>query len=194
MVTVILKEAKVFDLLLRNEITRMPTAPTANYDDHPEMIEVSSSDDDGDEVEEPDDDPTSPPARGSRMEQTSGETDAGGDDIEIDEDEEDMGGQPSEAKKRRTEVRNIRDQFEKMIAEASHVHYCFICGGTHDIEECPMQDNEQMKDTLMRMRLIMEEQSKSPSSSEKSKTGTRGRKDKLPTKGIMPEGKRWRRT
>jgi len=117
----------------------MPTAPTANYDDHPEMIEVSSSDDDGDDVEEPDDDPTSPPARGSRMEQTSGETDAGGDDIEIDEDEEDMGGQPSEAKKRRTEVRNIRDQFEKMIAEASHVHYCFICGGTHDIEECPMQ-------------------------------------------------------
>ena len=81
MVTVILREARVFDLLLRNEITRMPVVPTANYDDHPEMIEVSSSDDDGDEVEEPDDDPTSPPARGSRMDQTSGETDAGGDDI-----------------------------------------------------------------------------------------------------------------
>ena len=155
---------------------------------------MSLSDDDGDEVEEPDDDPTSPPARGSRMQQTSGETDAGGDDIDIDEDEEDMGGQPSEAKKRRTEVRNIRDQFEKMIAEASHVHYCFICGGTHDIEECPMQDDEHMRDTLMRMRLIVEEQSKSPSSSEKSKTATRGRKDKLPKKGIMPEGKRWRRT
>ena len=155
---------------------------------------MSLSDDDGDEVEEPDDDPTSPPARGSRMQQTSGETDAGGDDIDIDEDEEDMGGQPSEAKKRRTEVRNIRDQFEKMIAEASHVHYCFICGGTHDIEECPMQDDEHMRDTLMRMRLIMEEQSKSPSSSEKSKAATRGRKDKLPKKGIMPEGKRWRRT
>ena len=149
MVTVILREARVFDLLLRNEITRMPVVPTANHDDHPEMIEVSSSDDDGDEVEEPDDDPTSPPARGSRMDQTSGETDAGGDDIEIDEDEEDMGGQPSEAKKRRTEVRNIRDQFEKMIAEASIVHYCFMCGGTHDIEECPMQDDEHMKDTLM---------------------------------------------
>ena len=57
-----------------------------------------------------------------------------------------------------------------------------------------MQDDEHMKDTLMRMRLIMEEQSKSPSSSEKSKTVTRGRKDKLPKKGIMPEGKRWRRT
>ena len=194
MVTVILREARVFDLLLRNEITRMPVVPTANHDDHPEMIEVSSSDDDGDEVEEPDDDPTSPPARGSRMDQTSGETDAGGDDIEIDEDEEDMGGQPSEAKKRRTEVRNIRDQFEKMIAEASIVHYCFMCGGTHDIEECPMQDDEHMKDTLMRMRMIMEEQSKSPSSSEKSRTATRGRKEKLPKKGIMPEGKRWRRT
>ena len=130
MVTVILREAKVFDLLLRNEITRMPTAPTANYEDHPEMIEVSSSDDDGDEVEEPDDDPTSPPARGSRMQQTSGETDAGGDDIDIDEDEEDMGGQPSEAKKRRTEVRNIRDQFEKMIAEASHcsITVSFVVG------------------------------------------------------------------
>ena len=76
----------------------MPIIPTANYDDHPEMIEVSSSDDDGDEVEEPDDEPTSPPARGSRMEQTSGETEAGDDDIEIDEDEEDMGGRPSGGK------------------------------------------------------------------------------------------------
>ena len=194
MVTMVLKEAKIYDLLLRNEITRMPIIPTANYDDHPEMIEVSSSDDDGDEVEEPDDEPTSPPARGSRMEQTSGETEAGDDDIEIDEDEEDMGGRPSGAKKRRTEVRSIRDQFEKVIAEASQVQYCLNCGGTHDIEDCPLQDNEPMKDALARMRLIMNEQSKSPSSSEKSKMATRGRKDKLPKKGIMPEGKRWRRT
>ena len=40
----------------------------------------------------------------------------------------------------------------------------------------------------------METQSKSPSSSERSRTATRGRKDKLPKQGIMPEGKRWRRT
>ena len=103
----------------------MPVIPTANYDDQPEMIEVSSSDDDVDKVEEPDEDPTSPPARGSRMEQTSGETDAGGDDIEIDEDEEDMGGQPSEAKKAPDGGANIRDQFEKMIAEASIAQILF---------------------------------------------------------------------
>jgi hypothetical protein len=175
-----LKEAKIFDLLLQHKITRMPVVPTANYDDHPETIEISSSDDDGDKVEEPNNDPTTPPARGSRTEQTSGETEAGGDDIEIDEDEEDMGGQPSEAKKRRTEVRNIRDQFEKMIADASQIQYCFICGGTHDTEGCLLHDNEQMKDAFMRMRSVMEEQSKSPSSSEKSKMATRGRNDKLP--------------
>ena len=152
MVTTILREAGIFDLLLQKEITRMPVPPTVNYDDHPEMVEVSSSDEDVDEVDEPEEDPTSPTARGPRMEQTSGETDAGGDDIEIDEDEEDMGGQPSEAKKRRTEVRNIRDQFEKMIADASTVQFCFICGGMHDIDECPMQDDENMRDTLLRMR------------------------------------------
>ena len=52
-----------------------------------------------------------------------------------------------------------------------------------------------MANALNRMRTIMEEQSKSPSSSEKSKmaTATRGRKDKLPKKGVMPQGKRWNR-
>ena len=194
LVTLVLKEAQIFELLIQHKITRMPVIPTANYDDHPETIEISSSDEDGDEVEEPDDDPPTPPARGSRTEQTSGETEAGDDDIEIDEEEEDVGGQPSEAKKRRTEVRNIRDQFEKMIAEASQIRYCFICGGDHDIEECLQHDNEQMRDALVRMRSVMNEQSKSPSSSEKSKMATRGRKDKLPKKSIMPEGKRWRRT
>ena len=39
----------------------------------------------------------------------------------------------------------------------------------------------------------MDQKSKSPSSSERSKAATRGRKDKLP-KNIMPQGKRWRRT
>jgi len=195
MVTAILKEAKVFDLLLQSEITRMPVIPTANYDDNPEMIQISSSEgEEEDEVEEPEEDPSSPPARGSRMEQASGETDAGGDDIEVDDDEEDMGGRPSEAKKRRTEVRSIRDQFEKMVAEASNVRYCLVCGGDHNLDECPAQDSEPMIDAIMRMRLMMEQQSKSPSSSEKSRAATRGRKDKLPKKGIMPEGKRWRRT
>ena len=194
MVTTILREAGIFDLLLQKRITRMPVPPTANYDDHPEMIEISSSDEEMDEVDEPEEETTSPTARGPRVKQTSGETDAGGDDIEIDEDEEDMGGQPSEAKKRRTEVRNIREQFEKLIADASTVQYCFICGGMHDIDECSTPDDENMRDTLLRMRLIMDQKSKSPSSSERSKTATRGRKDKLPKKNIMPQGKRWRRT
>ena len=193
MVTAVLREAGIFNLLLQKKITRMPVLPAANYDDHPEMVEVSSSDEEMDEVDEPEEETTSPTARGPRAEQTSGETDAGGDDIEVEEDEEDMGGQPSEAKKRRTEVRNIRNQFEKLIADASNVQYCFICGGMHDIDECPTPDDENMRDTLWRMRLIMDQKSKSPSSSERSKAATRGRKDKLP-KNIMPQGKRWRRT
>ena len=193
MVTAVLREAGIFDLLLQKKITRMPGLPAANYDDHPEMVEVSSSDEEMDEVDEPEEETTSPTARGPRAEQTSGETDAGGDDIEVEEDEEDVGGQPSEAKKRRTEVRNIRNQFEKLIADASNVQYCFICGGMHDIDECPTPDDENMRDTLWRMRLIMDQKSKSPSSSERSKAATRGRKDKLP-KNIMPQGKRWRRT
>ena len=193
MVTAVLREAGIFDLLLQKKITRMPVLPAANYDDHPEMVEVSSSDEEMDEVDEPEEETTSPTARGPRAEQTSGETDAGGGDIEVEEDEEDVGGQPSEAKKRRTEVRNIRNQFEKLIADASNVRYCFICGGTHDIDECPTPDDENMRDTLWRMRLIMDQKSKSPSSSERSKAATRGRKDKLP-KNIMPQGKRWRRT
>ena len=193
MVTPVLREAGVFNLLLQKKITRMPVLPAANYDDHPEMVEVSSSDVEMDEVDEPEEETTSPTARGPRAEQTSGETDAGGDDIEVEEDEEDVGGQPSEAKKRRTEVRNIRDRFEKLIADASNVQYCFICGGMHDIDECSTPDDENMRETLWRMRLIMDEKSKSPSSSERSKAATRGRKDKLP-KNIMPQGKRWRRT
>ena len=75
-------------------------------------------------------------------------TDAGAGDIEIEEEEDDMGGQPSEAKKRRTEVRDIRDRFEKLIADASSVQYCLICGGMHDIDECTTPDDEKMKDTL----------------------------------------------
>ena len=192
MVTAVLREAGIFNLLLQKKITRMPVLPAANYDDHPEMVEISSSDEEMDEVDEPEEETTSPTARGPRAEQTSGETDAGGDDIEVEEDEEDVGGQPSEAKKRRTEVRNIRDQFEKLIADASNVQYCFICGGMHDIDECSTPDDENMRDTLWRMRLIMDQKSKSPSSSERSKAATRGRKDKLP-KNIMPQGKRWRR-
>ena len=196
MVVVILREAKIFDLLIQKEITRMPTIPTANYDDNPEMIEISSSEDEEGEaeVEDPEDDPSSPTARGTRMEQTSGETGAGDDEIEVDDDVEDMGGQPSEAKKRRTEVRSLRDQFEKVVADASNARYCLVCGGNHNLDECQAQDNETVIDAIVRMRLMMEQQSKSPSSSERSGAATRGRKDKLPKKGIMPEGKRWRRT
>ena len=148
MVTAVLREAGVFNLLLQKKITRMPVLPAANYDDHPEMVEVSSSDEEMDEADEPEEETTSPTARGPRAEQTSGETDAGGDDIEVEEDEEDVGGQPSEAKKRRTEVRNIRDRFEKLIADASNVQYCFSCGGMHDIDECSTPDDENMRDTL----------------------------------------------
>ena len=195
MVSEILKESEVMKLLIAKEVTRMHSIPTAKNDDEDEEIEISSDEDEPMEVDEPDDVPTSPTARRSREEQASGETEADGDNIEVDDDgAEDMGGQPSEAKKRRTEVRHLRDQFEKMMADASNVSFCLACGGEHNYDECLGQDNEQMLDTIMRMKLMMEQHSKSPSSSERSKAATRGRKDKLPKKGIMPQGKRWRRT
>ena len=53
MVTTILREAGIFDLLMQKKTTRMPVLPAANYDDHPEMVEISSSDEEMDEVDEP---------------------------------------------------------------------------------------------------------------------------------------------
>ena len=131
MVSEVLKEAGVYDLLNQQRITRMPTIPIANYDDQPEMVDISSDEDE----EGQDNDLSAPPARGSRKDQTSGETEAGEGEIEVDDEEEDVGGQPSEAKKRRTEVRSLRDQFNKMIEEASQVKCCFQCGGEHHLEQ-----------------------------------------------------------
>ena len=121
MVSEVLKQAGTYELLVLDQqrITRMPTIPTAKNDDQPEMVEISS---DEEEEEGQDDDLSAPPVRGSRKDQTSGETEAGEDDSEVDE-EEDEGGQPSEAKKRRTEVRSIRELFDKMIREASQVTF-----------------------------------------------------------------------
>ena len=173
----------------------MHEIPTAANDDKDIEIEISSDEDEAMEVDEPDDAPPTPTARRTREGQTSGDTEADGDGIEVDdEDAEGMGGQPSEAKKRRTEVRSIRDQFDKMMADASNASFCLVCGGQHSFEDCLAQNNEQVMDAIVRMKLTMEQHSKSPSSSEKSKAATRGRKDKLPKKGIMPQGKRWRRT
>ena len=45
MVTQILKEANIFNLLQQNQITRMPNVPKANYDDLPETVEISSDED-----------------------------------------------------------------------------------------------------------------------------------------------------
>ena len=111
MVTKILKESKVMELLIAKEVTRMQNILTTANDDKDIEIEISSDEDVEMEVDEPDDVPPSPTARRSREGQTSGDTEAGGDDIEVDDDgAEDMGGQPSEAKKRRTDVRHLRDQ------------------------------------------------------------------------------------
>ena len=65
MVSQVLKEAGIFDLLEKHLITRMPTIPTANYDDQPEMVEISSEEEEGQ-----DNDPSAPPVRGSRKDQT----------------------------------------------------------------------------------------------------------------------------
>ena len=50
----------------------MPVPPTANYDDHPEMIEISSSDEEMGEVDEPEEETTSPTARGPSSETVFG--------------------------------------------------------------------------------------------------------------------------
>ena len=107
--------------------------------------------------EDQDDDLSPPTVRGSRKDQTSGETENGEGDIDMDDDEGEDEGHPSEAKKRRTGVRNIREQFDRMIEEASQVNFCFQCGGEHSLELCPYRG-----DDLNRMRALMEEQSKSP--------------------------------
>ena len=113
----------------------------------------------------------------------------------MDDEEEDGEGHPSEAKKRRTGVRNIREQFDRMIEEATQVNFCFQCGGEHKLEQCPHRGDDLTANALNRMRTIMEEQSKSPSSDKsKAAPATKGRKDKLPKKSVMPQGKRWNRT
>ena len=110
--------------------------------------------------------------------------------MNMDHDNADEEGQPSEAKKRRIGVRSITEHFDKMIEDESQVNFCFQCGGEHALEMCP----DMIDNALNKMRTIMEEQSKSPSS-ERSRTSkiTRGRKDKLPKKSVMPQGKRWNR-
>ena len=195
MVSEILKESKVLELLLSKGVTRMKEIPTATTEEAGVEIEISSDEDIEMDAEEPEGVPPSPTARRSREGQSSGDTEADGDEIEVDDEgAEDMGGQPSEAKKRRTDVRHLRVQLEKMISDASEASYCLACGGTHIVEKCPHQDNEKLLDAILQMKFMMELHSKSPSSSERSKTATRGRKDKLPKKGIMPRGKRWKRT
>ena len=45
MITQILNDANIFDLLQQGKITRMPSIPKANYDDLPETVEISSDED-----------------------------------------------------------------------------------------------------------------------------------------------------
>ena len=196
MVREILEESEVLGLLLAKGITRMKEIPAAANEEVGVEIEISSDEDVEMDVEEPEGVPPSPTARRSREGQSSGDTEADGDEIEVDDEgAEDMGGQPSEAKKRRTDVRHLRIQLEKMMSDASEALYCVACGGEHNLEQCPNHhDNEKLMDAILQMKFVMEVHSKSPSSSERSKTVTRGRKDKLPKKGIMPHGKRWKKT
>ena len=163
----------------RNTITRMPKPPTANYDDQPETVEISS-DEEEEEEEDQDDDVTPPTARGSRKDQTSGETEIGEGDVDMDDDEGYDESQPSEAKKRRTGVRNIREQFDRMIEEATQANFCFQCGGEHSLALCPHRDDNLTANALNRTRTIMEDKSRTA-------RATRGRKDKLPKKGVMPQ-------
>ena len=195
MVRKVLEESQVLGLLLSKGVTRMKEIP-ADANEEPDVEIEISSDEDVEMVEdEPEGVPPSPTARRSREGQSSGDTEAEGDEIEVDDEgTEDMGGQPSKAKKRRTDVRHLRIQLEKMMSDASEAVYCLACGGEHNVEQCRQQDNEKLLDAILQMKFLMEVHSKSPSSSERSKTATRGRKDKLPKKGIMPHGKKWKKT
>ena len=111
-------------------------------------------------------------------------------DVDVDEE-----GQRSEAKKRRVGVRSIIEHIDKMIEDANQINFGSQCGGEHALEVCPEMNDNMAANALNRMRTVMEEQSKSPSS-DKSRTAqiTRGRKDKLPKKSVMLQGKRWNRT
>ena len=98
-------------------------------------------------------------------------------------------------RKRHIGVRSIIEHFDKMIEDANQMNFCFQCGGEHALEVCPEMNDNMMANALNRMRTVMEEQSKSPSS-DRSRTAkiTRGPNDKLPKKSVMPQGKRWSRT
>ena len=89
--------------LQKHEITRLPKIPTANYDDQPETVEISS--DEEEEEEDQDDDLSPRTVRGSPKDQASGETEAGEGDVDMDDDEGEDEGHPM--KKRRTGVRNM---------------------------------------------------------------------------------------
>lgn len=85
-------------------------------------------------------------------------------------------------------MRSIIEHFDKIIEDANQMNFCFQCGAERALEVCPEMNDNMMANALNRMRTVMEEQSKSPSS-DRSRTAkvTRGRKDKLPRKSVMPQ-------
>ena len=93
MVSEILRESKVMELLLSKGVTRMKEIPTAANEEAGVEIEISADEDVEMGAEEPEGVPPSPTARRSREGQSSGDTEADGDEIEVDDEgAEDMGG------------------------------------------------------------------------------------------------------
>ena len=158
----------------------MPRPPSPDDGEHQETVEISSDE------EDQEDDESSPMVRESQNDQGAGDTETGDPDVDMDEVNADEEGQPSEAKKRRIGVRSIIEHFDKMIEDANQRNFCFQCGGEHALEVCPEMNDNMMANALNKMRSVMEEQSKSPSS-DRSRTSkvTRRRKDKLPKKSVI---------
>ena len=190
-VSKVLHDAGVDDLLNKCEITRMPKAPERAVGDDDCPMEVSPE-----EGEEEEEDDVLPPAHDTTPDPDDDgmEREEQEEDIEMEEDDEGEEGHPSVAKKRRVEVRGLMGNFDLLIEAATSASYCFECGGEHALENCDQATTNSIVDAFNLIKATTEEHSKSPTF-ERSQTSkkTVGRQDKLP-KNAMPSGKRWRRS
>eukprot|EP00435_Cladocopium_sp_Y103_P061746 s290_g23.t1 len=188
MVSRILEDSGVNALLKEHKVTRMTTPPRARNEDDP--VEISSDEGDGDEfsgtVER---DQPEPCDEDEDMDQEPEEAE----DVEMGGEDEDEEEPHSEAKKRRTEVRQTKNQFQELVNNAANVVFCFHCGGQHHIENCPNPGRQKVAAMLGVIQDNLERESKSPMSGKTTTKSTRGRKDKLP-KTSMPKKRRWSRS
>eukprot|EP00435_Cladocopium_sp_Y103_P031648 s3693_g8.t1 len=189
----VLDEAGVFGFLATHSITRMPKPPKKR-DELPIEISSDEEEEEGDFMPTAEEAPTEPYDDDEEMDDEDkpyeeGDADMGGEDEKHDEDDEPQ----KEAKRRRMGIRGLFEQFEGLVDGAGSTNFCFVCGGSHQIEECHEPGKVQMAISLNLIKTNLENGSKSPPPrSEKTTKSSRGRKDKLP-KTSFPRKRRWTR-